>query len=136
MRFPRGVIQCADPQKILVLPEAGRDIEFGVFGHVTGDSRQSRQKKDKISKGKEAWLAKLDFVQENGLLSLNNEGTYVGSGGFGYTGELPRKDFEGKMAPTCEMWGSARAKRPLPSPRICLPNSPFSISIPFFSALD
>ena len=50
-------------------------------------------------------LAKLDFLQENGLLSLNNDGTYVGSGGFGYTRELPQKDFEGKIARTCDMWG-------------------------------
>ena len=37
-------------------------------------------------------LAKLDFSQENALLSLNNDGTYVGSGGFGYTSELPGKN--------------------------------------------
>lgn len=50
-------------------------------------------------------LAKLDFLQENGLLSLNNDGTYVGSGGFGYTRELPQKDLGGKIARTCDMWG-------------------------------
>jgi hypothetical protein len=40
-------------------------------------------------------LAKLDFLEENGLLSLNNDGTYVGSGGFGWSDELPRSDFTG-----------------------------------------
>jgi hypothetical protein len=30
-------------------------------------------------------LAKLDWLEEAGLLSLNNDGTYVGSGGFGWT---------------------------------------------------
>ena len=50
-------------------------------------------------------LAKLDFLQENGLLSLNNDGTYVGSGGFGYTRELPQKDFDGKTIRTCDLWG-------------------------------
>lgn len=49
-------------------------------------------------------LAKLDFLEEKGLLSLNNEGTYVGSGGFGYTNELPKKDFSGKVR-TIDMWG-------------------------------
>jgi hypothetical protein len=34
-------------------------------------------------------LAKLDYLEQNGLLSLNNDNTYVGSGGFGFTSELP-----------------------------------------------
>ena len=50
-------------------------------------------------------LAKLDFLQQNALLSLNNDGTYVGSGGFGYTGELPQADFDGKITRTSDMWG-------------------------------
>lgn len=50
-------------------------------------------------------LAKLDFLEENGLLSLNNDGTYVGSGGFGYTRELPQKDFDGKTVRTRDLWG-------------------------------
>jgi len=50
-------------------------------------------------------LAKLDFLEENGLLSLNNDRTYVGSGGFGYTRELPQKDFDGKTIRTRDMWG-------------------------------
>jgi len=50
-------------------------------------------------------LAKLDFLEENALLSLNNDGTYVGSGGFGYTRQLPQKDFDDKRARTCDMWG-------------------------------
>jgi hypothetical protein len=36
-------------------------------------------------------LAKLDFLQEKGLLTLNNDHSYVGSGGIGYTRELPRR---------------------------------------------
>jgi hypothetical protein len=49
-------------------------------------------------------LAKLDWLEENGLLSLNNDGTYVGSGGFGWTDEVPQKDFVGRVRP-CDMWG-------------------------------
>jgi hypothetical protein len=49
-------------------------------------------------------LAKLDWLEEQGLLSLNNDGTYVGSGGFGWTDELPQKDFAGRVRP-CDMWG-------------------------------
>ncbi len=49
-------------------------------------------------------LHKLDFLEKNGLLSLNTEGTYVGSGGFGWTKELPQPDFDGKVR-TMDMWG-------------------------------
>ena len=49
-------------------------------------------------------LAKLDWLEEQGLLSLNNDGTYVGSGGFGWTDELPQQDFGGRVRP-CDMWG-------------------------------
>jgi len=49
-------------------------------------------------------LAKLDFLEANGLLSLNNDNTYVGSGGFGFTRELPPAGFSGTVR-TCDMWG-------------------------------
>lgn len=48
-------------------------------------------------------LSILDFLEANNLLTLNN-GTYVGSGGFGYTHELPQPDFNGKVR-TKDMWG-------------------------------
>ncbi|MCX6089754.1 MAG: hypothetical protein NTX88_05190 [Candidatus Atribacteria bacterium] len=50
-------------------------------------------------------LAKLDFLEKNNLLSLNSDGTYVGSGGFGYTHELPQPDFDGKQVRPFDMWG-------------------------------
>ncbi len=49
-------------------------------------------------------LARLDYLERNGLLSLNNDGTYVGSGGFGWTRELPQPDFTGQVR-TMDMWG-------------------------------
>jgi hypothetical protein len=49
-------------------------------------------------------LARLDFLESNGLLSLNNDGTYVGSGGFGWSRELPAPDFAGRVR-TIDMWG-------------------------------
>jgi hypothetical protein len=49
-------------------------------------------------------LAKLDYLEENGLLSLNNDNTYVGSGGFGFTRELPQSDYDGHVR-TIDMWG-------------------------------
>ena len=49
-------------------------------------------------------LDKLDYLETNGLLSLNNDGTYVGSGGFGFTDELPAADFAGRVR-CADMWG-------------------------------
>jgi hypothetical protein len=46
----------------------------------------------------------LDFLERNGLLALNTEGTYVASGGFGFTEELPRCGFDGHVT-TMDMWG-------------------------------
>jgi hypothetical protein len=54
-----------------------------------------------ISKGH---LDKLDRLETEDLLSLNNDSTYVGSGGYGYTNELPQPDFDG-MVRTMDMWG-------------------------------
>lgn len=54
---------------------------------------------------RDALLHKLDFLQDNGLLSLNTEGSYVGSGGFGWTKTLPISGAEGKKVLTGDMWG-------------------------------
>lgn len=50
-------------------------------------------------------LKKLDFLQESGLLSLSNDGTYVGSGGFGWTKQLPQKNFDSNKVRTKDIWG-------------------------------
>ncbi|MEN3188843.1 MAG: hypothetical protein ABDK94_08730, partial [Atribacterota bacterium] len=55
-------------------------------------------------------LRKLDFLEQHNLLSLNNDGTYVGSGGFGYTHELPQPDFDGLHVRTMDMWGFAESQ--------------------------
>lgn len=52
----------------------------------------------------QGYLAKLDYLEAHNLLSLNNDGTYVGSGGFGFTDELPQPDFQGSVR-TRDMWG-------------------------------
>ncbi len=54
-------------------------------------------------------LARLEFLERNGLLYLNNDGTYVGSGGFGWTRELPQADFSGHVRPI-DMWGFAESQ--------------------------
>ncbi len=60
-----------------------------------------RELLERLSQG---LLAKLDYLEAHNLLSLNNNATYVGSGGFGLTDELPRQDFQGSVR-TCDMWG-------------------------------
>lgn len=55
-------------------------------------------------------VRKLDFLEQNNLLFLNNDGTYVGSGGFGYTHELPQPDFDGVKVRTMDMWGFAESQ--------------------------
>lgn len=54
-------------------------------------------------------LERLDFLERNDLLSLNNDGTYVGSGGFGWSTELPQADFSGRVR-TQDTWGFAESQ--------------------------
>ncbi len=54
-------------------------------------------------------MAMLDYLEEISLLSLNNDGTYVGSGGFGWTRELPQPDYAGRVR-LCDMWGFAESQ--------------------------
>lgn len=49
-------------------------------------------------------LEMLDFLEQHELLALNTGGTYVGSGGFGFTEELPKAGFDGHVT-TQHMWG-------------------------------
>jgi hypothetical protein len=53
--------------------------------------------------------ARLDFLESNNLLSQNSDGSYVGSGGFGWSQELPQADFTGHVR--CQdMWGFAESQ--------------------------
>lgn len=54
---------------------------------------------------RDAKLNMLDFLEQNELLALNTEGSYVGSGGFGWTSQLPLADFNLKKVRTIDMWG-------------------------------
>jgi hypothetical protein len=48
---------------------------------------------------------KLDFLEKNKLLFLNTNGSYVGSGGFGWTEELPVEGFKPDHVRLKDMWG-------------------------------
>jgi hypothetical protein len=53
---------------------------------------------------RDGYLAKLDFLESSGLLSLNNNHSYVGSGGIGYTRELPRAQPDGQGVKSQDLW--------------------------------
>lgn len=65
--------------------------------------------KELLSMISRAHLKKLDYLETHGLLSLNNDGTYVGSGGFGFTDELPQKNFTGPVR-CVDMWGFSESQ--------------------------
>ncbi|NPV07838.1 MAG: hypothetical protein HPY83_07750 [Anaerolineae bacterium] len=60
-----------------------------------------------LMEGRLHWL---EDLEGQGLLALNNGNDYVGSGGFGWTDELPAPDFDGKRVRTRDMWGFAEAQ--------------------------
>lgn len=58
----------------------------------------------------DAWLVELDqFVQQN-LLSLDCDNTRIGSGGYGYTSQLPGKPFDPTHVLSHNMWGCSNAQ--------------------------
>lgn len=54
-------------------------------------------------------LAMLAALEEAGLLGLNWDGTYVGSGGFGWSEELPGPGYDGQ-ARASDLWGFAESQ--------------------------
>ncbi len=48
-------------------------------------------------------MDKIDFLARENLYTLNNEGDYVGSGGFGWTDQLPASDYDGQVR-TNDLW--------------------------------
>ena len=54
-------------------------------------------------------MHKLDFLEKNGLLSTNTD-SYIGSGGFGYTAELPADAPDGKNVRLADMWGFSESQ--------------------------
>jgi len=53
----------------------------------------------------EGTLERLDFLQENGYLASNTGAAYIGSGGFGFTGQLPESGLIPGKITTADMWG-------------------------------
>jgi hypothetical protein len=60
----------------------------------------------RLMQGRLAWI---ESLEAQGALSLNNENDYVGSGGFGFTDELPGPGFNGRVR-LSDMWGFCEAQ--------------------------
>lgn len=54
-------------------------------------------------------ISVLDSLEARKLLSLNHANDYVGSGGFGWTDELPQVDFAGQVRAS-DLWGFAESQ--------------------------
>ncbi len=59
---------------------------------------------------RDGFLNKLDFLEQNCLLAPNTDGSYVGSGGFGWTNELHQPTFDPNKIRTMDMWGFAESQ--------------------------
>jgi len=60
----------------------------------------------RLMEGRLAWLRELETL---GVLSLNNGNSYVGSGGFGFSDQLPADDFSGSVR-LKDLWGFCEAQ--------------------------
>lgn len=58
----------------------------------------------------DAWMAELDQFVAMNLLSLNCDNTRTGSGGYGYTRELPGPEFDPEYVKPHNMWGCSNAQ--------------------------
>jgi hypothetical protein len=58
----------------------------------------------------DAWMIELDQFVEQNLLSLDCSNVRVGSGGYGYTSELPGDDFDPEYIKPHNMWGCSNSQ--------------------------
>jgi len=58
----------------------------------------------------QAWMVELDQFEAQNLLSLDNDNTRIGSGGYGYTKELPGNNFDSNLVKPENMWGCSNAQ--------------------------
>jgi hypothetical protein len=58
----------------------------------------------------EAWMTELDQFEKMNLLALDNNNTRVGSGGYGYSSEIPGEPFDEHAVRPHNMWGCSNAQ--------------------------
>ena len=93
--------------------------DSGVFGHIYNSRGMQQMMIDMCDRPKwfhevmtfitEDTLNLMDYVEANIPMDLNNGRDYVGSGGVGYTDELPSEGFEGKVR-WRDLWGESAAQ--------------------------
>ncbi len=63
-----------------------------------------------VSRMVDGWMTELDQFVALNLLSLDNNNTRIGSGGYGYTTQLPGKNFDTDYVKPHNMWGCSNAQ--------------------------
>ena len=58
----------------------------------------------------QAWMVELDQFESQNLLSLDCNNTRIGSGGYGYTKEMPGEPFDPQWIKPHNMWGCSNAQ--------------------------
>jgi hypothetical protein len=58
----------------------------------------------------DAWMVELDQFEQQNLLSLDCDNTRIGSGGYGYTRQLPGKEYDPTHVKPQNMWGCSNAQ--------------------------
>jgi hypothetical protein len=58
----------------------------------------------------EAFICRLEQYEKLNVLELNNGNFRIGSGGLGYTDELPQEDFSPERVRTIDQWGCSNAQ--------------------------
>jgi hypothetical protein len=58
----------------------------------------------------QAWMVELDQFEEQKLLSVDCNNTRIGSGGYGYTGEMPGEQYDPGWVKPHNMWGCSNAQ--------------------------
>ena len=95
-------IYCALPHANLIGEATGlRGIEQ-VMMDMYDNPQWLHELMDLIAQG---LMNRVEYLEENGHLTLNNSGHYNDSGGIGFTDELPAPDFDGKQVRLRDLWG-------------------------------
>ena len=63
-----------------------------------------------VERMEDAWMEELDQLERMNLLSLDCDNTRVGSGGYGYTSQLPGTDYDPAWVRPHNMWGCSNAQ--------------------------
>lgn len=75
----------------------------------------------------------LDWFEAEGLLTLNNEDDYVGSGSIGYTTELPGPAWKGEKVTAAQLWGLSESQETVGVSKAMFDEFVFPYQVPIIS---